>query len=238
MGNYWMLQDYFTAYLRNVRGLSDRSIGHYYDALNLISRFLCERHLIQETIFEVADLSRLEELREILYKDREFVDRNSRGHHMYSAGMNNYLRFAEADEFFGKKTELVLLDKPMPVTEMYVDEHNTWKRSAIIREQVLEAAEYRCEIDPTHKSFVVEHTNHQYAEGHHVIALNKQDRIPYSLDIYANIICLCPVCHRLLHYGSPHEKKPVAKIIYDKRANRLAKSGIKLSQREFENLVL
>ena len=73
MGNYWMLQDYFTAYLRNVRGLSDRSIGHYYDALNLISRFLCERHLIQETIFEVADLSRLEELREILYKDREFV---------------------------------------------------------------------------------------------------------------------------------------------------------------------
>ena len=142
------------------------------------------------------------------------------------------------DEFFGKKTELVLLDKPMPVTEMYVDEHNTWKRSAIIREQVLEAAEYRCEIDPTHKSFVVEHTNHQYAEGHHVIALNKQDRIPYSLDVYANIICLCPVCHRLLHYGSPHEKKPVAKIIYDKRANRLAKSGIKLSQREFENLVL
>ena len=126
----------------------------------------------------------------------------------------------------------------MPVTEMYVDEHNTWKRSAIIREQVLEAAEYRCEIDPTHKSFVVEHTNHQYAEGHHVIALNKQDRIPYSLDVYANIICLCPVCHRLLHYGSPHEKKPVAKIIYDKRANRLAKSGIKLSQREFENLVL
>ena len=157
MGNYWMLQDYFTAYLRNVRGLSDRSIGHYYDALNWISRFLCEKKFIQETIFEVADISRLKKIREILYSDQDFIDLNSRGHQMYSAGMNNYLRFAEADEFFGKKTELVLLDKPMPITEMYVDERNTWKRSAIIREQVLEAAEYRIQIINTPKVIMLLH---------------------------------------------------------------------------------
>ena len=54
-----------------------------------------------------------------------------------------------------------------------------------------------------------------------------------SLDVYSNIICLCPLCHRKIHYGMENEKKIMLDSIYAKRSSRLAKSGIRMSQDEF-----
>ena len=238
MDKLWLMQEYYAAYLRNIRQISERSIAHYFDALKWISRYLCKKGLIQDSIFEIADLFQLLSLKAVLFSDPEFKELNTRGHQMYSAGLNNYMRFANAHDFSTLSTKLTLLDKPMPIPEISSDERNTWKRSAIIRDQVLKAAEYHCEIDPAHKTFILNRTHHPYAEGHHIIALKKQNVVPRSLDIYANIICLCPVCHRFLHYGTAQDKRPVIKMIYSQRADRLAKSGIKLSQGEFEHLVL
>ena len=174
----------------------------------------------------------------IIPDDVAYLGDNRRGHQMYSSGMNNYLRFAEGQDFSKLSQQLTLLDRPMPAPKEACVVHDTWKRSAIIRDQVLIAAEYQCEISPSHKTFIQNKTNHQYAEGHHIIALSNQRSIPRSLDIYANIICLCPLCHRFLHYGNRHDKMPVVGLLYSKRADRLAQSGIRLSQREFENMVL
>ena len=238
MDDLWMMQEYYAAYLRNIRQLSESSVEHYFDALRWISRFLCEKGLISKSIFEVADLFQLQVLRDALYSDQGFMEMNRRGHQMYSSGMNNYLRFAEGQDFSKLNQQLTLLDRPMPAPKEACSVHDTWKRSAIIRDQVLIAAEYQCEISPSHKTFIQNKTNHQYAEGHHIIALSNQRSIPRSLDIYANIICLCPLCHRFLHYGNRHDKMPVVGLLYSKRADRLAQSGIRLSQREFENMVL
>ena len=238
MDNLCLMQDYFAAYLRNVRQNKEKTITNYFDALKWISRHLQEQGLIQTNIFEVADLSTLYSLRDSVFNDPVFKELDARGNQMYSSGLNNYVRFAEGVDFSKRKDKLVLLDRPMPIADTQNNDHDTWKRSAIIRDQVLVAADYKCEIDPSHKTFISSKTHHLYAEGHHIIALNKQGSIPRSLDIYANIICLCPLCHRFLHFGTIQDKQPVVKMLYDQRANRLAQSGIRLSQGEFEHLVL
>ncbi len=66
--------------------------------------------------------------------------------------------------------------------------------------------------------------------------MNQKDRVSVSIDIYANVICLCPICHRMLHYGMESEKRRVLEVIYNNRKKRLKNSGINLSRNEFVEL--
>ena len=238
MESQLLLQHYFETYLRNIRGLSETSIKHYLDALQWISKHLTRNNLISDSIFTVTQPKELDDLKNILSFDPEFIELDKRGHQMYSAGMKNYIRFINATDFDHIGDKVKLMDEPVQVPAVKTTEHDTWQRSAIIRKQVLMAEDYKCEIDNTHTTFIAESTSHPYAEGHHIIALKKQSRIPNSLDIYANIVCLCPTCHRFLHYGRKDEKTPVVNRIYAERADRFAKCGIYLSQQEFQELVL
>lgn len=77
-----------------------------------------------------------------------------------------------------------------------------------------------------------------YMEGHHAIPMKFQDKFNYSIDIYANIVCLCPICHRLLHYGIASEKDKVLNKIYSARADRLAACGIRIGKADFKELVM
>ena len=157
---------------------------------------------------------------------------------MYSAGLNNYLRFASGEDMFGKKEEMLFLDMEVPVGRQIVVQTKMWSRSAIIKRQTIEVAEHMCEIDQAHSSFVAKATGKQYMEGHHVIPMCVQDRFDKSIDVYANVICLCPICHRLLHYGLESEKKILLNQIYESRIERLVSSGIKLSKEEFIDTVM
>ncbi len=56
--------------------------------------------------------------------------------------------------------------------------------------------------------------------------------------MYANVVCLCPICHRLLHYGVKSEKENVVNKIYFERADRLSASGIEISKKDFMKLVV
>ena len=93
-------------------------------------------------------------------------------------------------------------------------------------------------MDKSHITFTAASSHKQYMEGHHAIPFKKQGSFNVSLDVYANIVCLCPICHRLLHYGIDNEKRSVLDVIYEKRSDRLANSGIKLSKEEFENIAI
>lgn len=75
-------------------------------------------------------------------------------------------------------------------------------------------------------------------EGHHAVPMKYQDKFEHSLDVYANVVCLCPICHRLLHYGVESEKENVVNKIYHDRVDRLASSGIKISRNDFMRIVV
>lgn len=237
-GNNAVLKEYYARYLTDIRGLSRSSVNHYFDALNNISKRLRDKNLVKRDIYEIHDLVQLEQVRDILYADAEFIELNERGRRMYSAGLNNYCRFAAGAGFQEAKDKILLLDVPIESEPSIDVERKVWKRSDIIRTQILEYAGYSCEIDKNHETFIAEKTKKPYMESHHAIPMKLQPQFTKSLDIYANVICLCPICHRRIHYGVKNDKKVMLDTIYAQRANRLANSGIRISKTEFTNLVV
>ena len=82
-------------------------------------------------------------------------------------------------------------------------------------------------------------SNHRpYMEVHHILPMSLQGQFEHSLDIYANIICLCPICHRQLHAGLIAERRDIIDHLYEERRDRLVKSGIELGKEEFERMIL
>ena len=233
-----VLKEYYVRYLNDVRNLSPSSVKHYIDALNNISRYLVSKSLITESIYEIMDFEQLSTMRDILYADPEFMAQDKRGHQMYSAGLNNYCRFAKGEDFSSAKEKALLLDVPIEVPQLATRESTVWRRSSIIREQSLEIAQFRCEIDNQHSSFIAASTNHMYMEGHHAIPMHLQPHFTNSLDVYANIICLCPVCHRRIHYGLRDDKVRMMQQIYSTHADRLAQSGIQIGRSDFISVAL
>ena len=238
MNHEYVLMQYYVRYLQEVRRLSKSSIGHYTQALRKISTMLVERNKIQETVYEIKDINELQLIREYLYKDPEFVTLDTRGNRMYSSGLNNYYRFASGEELFGKQNEMRNMDIEVPVGEKIIVQREEWKRFAIITVQTLEAAEYKCEIDPTHNTFISATSGKQYMEGHHAIPMKLQDKFDKSIDVYANVICLCPICHRLLHHGMKHDKERLLNQIYKTRIGRMAASSITISKNDFIEIAI
>ena len=225
---------YFEKYLQEKTVLKQRSIEHYLDALKWISRHLLSKGLVLEDIFEVSDIEYLRKLRDILFADEEFKKLNSRGNSMYSAGFNHYIAFAEATDFEIHTVSIEKMDIPVEPGEFYIDKgQKRWRRSTLIREQSIHSAGFQCEVDHQHSTFISASTGKQYMEGHHLIAMQKQGLFHCGLDIYANIVCLCPLCHRKLHYATIDEKRPSLYRLYEARKDRLAQSGIQLSKEEF-----
>lgn len=194
---------------------------------------MVEKNKISKSIYEIEDLGELEIVRTYLYSQPDFVEKDERGHRMYSTGLNNYVRFAEGEEFENVGRHVECFDIAVPVSDLGTTSVTTWRRNGIIKKQSIEMANYTCEIDPEHDTFIAESTHKRYMEGHHAIPMKNQSGFSVSLDVYANIVCLCPICHRLLHYGLKDDKKIVLNRIYSERAERLKHSGIRLSRDEF-----
>lgn len=235
----YILLNYYASYLTSVRKLSSSSVNHYLDAINWVSRYLVKKGVLKDSLYEVLNVDDLEQYVNLLLTDEEFVSMNKRGHQMYTAGLNNYIRFAKGEEF-EKIGDLVrLLDKPVLIpNELKCTSKPKWVRSEIVKSQTLKIANYKCEINDDHKTFIEARNGKQYMEGHHTIPMKCQSFFNTSLDVYANIVCICPVCHRLLHFGRTEDKLLLAEKIYYNRADRLAHSGIALSHNEFLDIVI
>ena len=233
-----VLQEYYARYLTEIRGSSASTVKHYIDALNNISRKLKAMEIVSSDIYEIMDLKELADARRKLFADPAFIAQDTRGRRMYSAGLNNYYRFASGEDFadktaIGDKSRMDVMDIPIVPSLSQKVTRVEWSRTNILREQALASAGYACEIDKEHWSFIAERTNRAYMEGHHAIPMNNQPKFENSLDVYANIVCLCPICHRKIHYGIKNDRIQMMHILYSMRADRLANSGICLSMDEF-----
>lgn len=232
------LREYYAKYLTEVRKLKQSSVRHYYNSLNTISRLLRAKGLINDSVYEIRDLDELERIRAILYSDVEFKTLDEKGNRMYSAGLNNYYRFVSGQGFDTLKDDIVRLDTPVEAEDPIMINQTVWKRSNILKVQTLICADYKCEISRDHKSFIAEATGKPYMEAHHAIPMRLQQRFECSLDVYANIVCLCPICHRKIHYGIKEERKKMIRQVYESRGERLIKSGINLKEDVFMDIVV
>ncbi|MGN1280679.1 MAG: HNH endonuclease [Succinivibrio sp.] len=243
-GNYdfYVLEAYFRAYNRDFKQLSMSSINHYCEAIKKISLILRASHMVEESLYEITDLNELDIIRSFLDKNTEYKELDERGHRMYSCGFKKYYEFASSDAFEGIGRDISAFDplsSEIDVPPRVVGRNvSSYARSSIVKKQVIQAAQYQCEISKAHESFIAQSTKHQYMEAHHLIALKHQDEFKKNLDVYSNVICLCPICHRLLHYGIDSERKPLLNYIYSNRGERLRQSGIILTKGDFLDLTL
>lgn len=235
--NEQILMAYYIKYLKKIRKVSDSTVKHYQDALKYISKYLAGKNKIRRSIFEIQNIEELEILRRYLYSDPDFIELDKRGHQMYSAGFNNYYKFANGTGFSGIHNKISVMDVEVPAPTLKNGTLKVWKRSSIIKTQAIESADYQCELNSEHWTFTSKRTGHQFMEGHHVLPMKYQDKFANSLDVYANVICLCPICHRLLHYGIEAEKQEAINKIYCERSERLATCGIKVSRDDFKQFV-
>lgn len=236
--NEFVLMTYYVKYLKEIRKVSDSSVRHYQDALRYISKYLVQKEKLKQSVYEIQDIGELEIIRTYLYSDADFMALDKRGHQMYSAGFNNYYKFASGEGFTDIHKQIELLDTEVPVADKTTTVNSSWKRSSIIKVQSIESAGYLCEVNSGHTTFTARSTGKQYMEGHHILPMKIQDKFNKSLDIYANVICLCPICHRMLHYGIEADKNTVLDKIYFDRADRLASSGLAIGKSDFKALVV
>lgn len=128
------------------------------------------------------------------------------------------------DEEYLKETQEDLIDSsklispPSPqIIPITTSSRKTFKRNGLISAFALAKANYTCEIDTDHKTFISQRTNLPYSESHHFIPMKFQNDFNFPLDCVENIISLCPNCHRGFHHGIIDFKRLLIERIYDSR---------------------
>lgn len=104
------------------------------------------------------------------------------------------------------------------------------KRNSELKKIAFQRENYTCELCGTTSTFENKNGD-EYFEGHHLIMYNLSSQIKYkySLDTSDNIICLCPNCHRKIHYADE-------KIITDCITKLIEKHKNLFEIYEFDNI--
>ncbi|MCM3195818.1 HNH endonuclease [Priestia megaterium] len=242
---------YFANWLFNNSKLSSSTIEKYASAINTISTELRKYGLLEDSLFSITDPIIIEDMIGNYLSIPEFRDKDIRGNRMYSNALKYFKKFTEYLENYAqiqneliiqkveyeksiiknnanKNTALINIIDRVEEKPVYrtIHKQKIWRRNPIYASNTIAAANYLCEFNNNHKHFVSKFNNRNYVEAHHLIPIKYQEHFDYSLDVYANIVSVCPVCHKQLHYGLFKEKKPILDLLFLNRKERLLASGI------------
>lgn len=107
-------------------------------------------------------------------------------------------------------------------------------KKASISKQALRKANFKCAYDESHKTFLT-NKGYPYMEGHHLIPCTVSNTESFwskyrrNIDCVENIVCLCPICHRQIHFGNKDEKMTIIKSLYEKQIVSLKDAGLDIS---------
>jgi 5-methylcytosine-specific restriction protein A len=109
-------------------------------------------------------------------------------------------------------------------------------KNPLLGKIAIKNADYKCEYDCSHTTFISSASNMPYMEAHHLIPVSATsdiwNRFAVNVDCVENIVSLCPNCHRAIHYAVEEQKKVHLLALYEKRAELLKKIGAELSLEE------
>lgn len=130
----------------------------------------------------------------------------------------------EEDDYY-----LTIVHQPKEVKGSKQGVTTTYRRDRSVALKALKAAGYECESDNEHETFISEATKMPFMEPHHLIPVSLESEFQNSLDVEANIISLCPNCHRSIHYGEVQTKRDLLAKFFNERIDALRLSGIETS---------
>ena len=106
----------------------------------------------------------------------------------------------------------------------------SWSRDANIGFTALDNANFQCENDPGHETFISAKTNKQFVEAHHLIPMEHQGDFKVSIDVPENIVSLCPNCHRSFHNSIDKTKAKLIKKFFNVRMSSLIEREIDIKE--------
>lgn len=110
-------------------------------------------------------------------------------------------------------------------------------KNSRVAKSALIAAKYTCAIDSAHKTFMTKN-GVPYMEGHHLIPCTVRisekiwKKFNKNIDCYENIVCLCPNCHREVHYGEWGCKSEKVRIMLKRQEEKLKSIGVLITEEE------
>ncbi len=128
-----------------------------------------------------------------------------------------------------KEEEIV--DEPKAKQEAVIDDKGTrrFPRDPQVAARALSQGKYLCTFNNEHYTFKAKGSEHMYVEAHHLIPISESDKFVTSIDVEANIVSLCSICHDCIHHGTDDDKFALIKKLYTQRKERLVKAGIYVS---------
>ncbi|TKI22316.1 hypothetical protein FCO27_16365 [Bacillus pumilus] len=239
-----MNQDTFAEWLRTYANIKPYSIGRYSKAIGIISSELKSYGLQSTNLFTLTDPAFID----VILSNAEFKKKNEKGHRMYSVALNHLKKYIEyyydselQAELFKEEQEFdkYLIENPAEVSSVDIEDKpkdkpkhglvnnkKVWRRNPKYASGAVADANYLCEFDNQHKHFISKFNGENYVEAHHLIPMQYQDQFDHSLDIHANIVSICLVCHKKIHYGRFEDKREILDKLFNSRRQRLVKGGI------------
>jgi len=119
------------------------------------------------------------------------------------------------------------------IVEQYRQENITYDTadeilysSLNVKNQAKMDADYKCELDKSHYTFIAKSDHKQYVEAHHLIPFSKRKIFASNIDIAENIVCLCPNCHRKIHLATETDRKNMLESLFAEKEQKLRNSGV------------
>ena len=108
-----------------------------------------------------------------------------------------------------------------------------YRRNIKMAKLALENAHFACEANCQNHTFISGASHKPYMEAHHLIPIPFSDlyydRYHVSLDRPENIISLCPMCHRIIHFGIDEDRNKILKELFQRRKKQLQTLGIDIT---------
>lgn len=102
-----------------------------------------------------------------------------------------------------------------------------YKTDSKLKNKVLMDNDYKCEIDPSHKTFLKQNGD-PFMEGHHLIPMKAQKDFEVNIDRTENIICICPNCHRAVHHANRDVKFEILEKLFSRRKKLFRDVGMNI----------
>ncbi|XMB73080.1 HNH endonuclease [Mycoplasmatota bacterium WC30] len=141
----------------------------------------------------------------------------------------------ETQDASGYKTDKELNESNNRIPELQGSPSSGYgyKKDPKISKTALKKANYLCEYayvkGLTHHTFTNKR-GHQYSEGHHLIPMSMQSFYgEMNIDRIENIVSLCPICHRQVHYGDKSERKKILEALHNLKESDLRSVGLEIS---------
>lgn len=218
-----------------------KSIYKYSGAIETISDEI-NRNGYHAKIYSIIEPEEIDHVIQVYNSIPDLKQKNKKGNNMYTSSLNWYKKYLE---YLKKENSSVNeVHSEYGIRDFrkerngfeIIDNKRMWKRDRKLVESSIEHAQNLCEYNLKHESFVCNRTGKAYMEGHHLIPMKYQDIFQNSLDVVANIVCLCVNCHKKLHHGILEDKIVLLKSLYKQRKKRLENCELYITEVELIEL--